>query len=122
MHDSYVTFMERPPGGAFGAPVKLARITDPAGGLAIARLHDSGAAAIAWSGNYLMQVRMATRPGVGGFRPPVTVAKGEPLPKDFDPFWFSPAFTELSGGIMFENSLLFGEAARSPRTAVRCSG
>ena len=87
-----MTFIERPPGGAFGAPVKLARVTDPAGGVAIARLHDSGAAAIAWSGNYLMQVRMATRPGLGGFRPPVTVAKGDPLPKDFDPFWFSPAF------------------------------
>ena len=98
--DSYVTFVERPPGGTFGAPVKLARVTDPAGGVAIARLHDSGAAAIAWSGNYLMQVRMATRPGLGGFRPPVTVAKGDPLPKDFDPFWFSPAFADLSGGII----------------------
>ena len=105
-----MTFIERPPGGAFGAPVKLARVTDPAGGVAIARLHDSGAAAIAWSGNYLMQVRMATRPGLGGFRPPVTVAKGDPLPKDFDPFWFSPAFAEMSGGIMFDNSLFFGEA------------
>ena len=30
-HDGYVTFIERPPGGAFGAPVKLARVTDPAG-------------------------------------------------------------------------------------------
>ena len=109
-HDGYVTFIERPPGGAFGAPVKLARVTDPAGGVAIARLHDSGAAAIAWSGNYLMQVRMATRPGLGGFRPPVTVAKGDPLPKDFDPFWFSPGFAEMSGGIMFDNSLFFGEA------------
>ncbi len=46
--DRAVTFMERPR-RAFGAPVKLARVTDPVGGVAIARLHDSGAAAIAWS-------------------------------------------------------------------------
>ena len=65
--------------------VKLARVTDPAGGVAIARLHDSGAAAIAWSGNYLMQVRMATRPGLGGFRPPVTVAKGRPAAQGLRP-------------------------------------
>lgn len=98
VRDGRVTYIERAPGVGFGAPVKLAKIADPAGGTAIGRLHDSGAAAIAWSGNLLSAVRIATRPGLGGFRAPVTVAKGRDLPEDFDPIWYSPAFLELTGG------------------------
>lgn len=86
-----VTFIERPPGGAFGAPIKLARVADPVGGTVIARLHESGAAAIAWTGFLQSETRIATRPGLGGFRPPVTVAEAIELPKGFDTFWFSDA-------------------------------
>lgn len=93
--DRTVTFTERPPGGTFGAPIKLARIADPVGGGAIARLHDSGAAAIAWSGSLLGETRIATRPGLGGFRPPVTVAEAVKLPGAFDPFWYSTALGGL---------------------------
>ncbi|MDA0183497.1 hypothetical protein OJ997_24525 [Solirubrobacter phytolaccae] len=117
---SAVMFAERAPGGAFGAPVKLAGITDPSGGTAIARLHDSGAAAIAWAGGF-GEVRIATRPGLGGFRPPVTVAKAERLPKGFDPFWFSPAFLEIAGGglsfltpgVMSDSSLILTADGRA---------
>jgi hypothetical protein len=97
INSGHVTFIERAPGAAFGEPVKLARVTDPAGGVAITRLHDSGAAAIAWTGHLLGQVRIATRPGIGGFRPAVTVAEGRKLPKDEDPFWRSDAFLALLG-------------------------
>jgi hypothetical protein len=90
--------------------VRLARVDDPAGGVAVARLDDTGAAAIAWAGNLLTRVQIATRPGVGGFRAPVTVAQGEPLPADFDPFWFSPAFAELGGSYASESLQLFGRA------------
>jgi hypothetical protein len=98
VQDGRVSFIERAPGAGFAAPVRLARISDPAGGIAIARLHDTGAAAIAWMGRLLSEVRMATRPGLGGFRAPVTIAKGRKLPKGTDPFWYSPAFLSLLGG------------------------
>lgn len=96
-----VTFMERPPGGAFGAPIKLARIADPVGGTAVARLHESGAAAIAWTGHVQSETRIATRPGLGGFRPPVTVAEAIKLPKGFDSFWFSDALHGSGIGFYF---------------------
>ena len=107
VHDGSVHYIERAPGAAFGAPVRLARITDPTSGTAIARLHDSGAAAIAWSGNLLSEVRIATRPGLGGFRPAVTVAKGRELPKDYDPFFSSPEFFAFAGSDTSLESLFF---------------
>lgn len=114
-----VTYIERAPGAAFATPVKLAKITDPASGIAIGRLHDSGAAAIAWAGNLFNEVRIATRPGHGGFRAPVTVAKAQKLPAGYDPIWYSPAFLDMAGGgvafsnVFYDDSLVLTEDGRA---------
>lgn len=97
--DKRIRFVERPPGGAFGAPITLAGVSDPVGAAVLTRIHDSGAAAIAWSGNLLGQVRIATRPGLGGFRAPLTLVEPTPLPDDFDPFWLLGAGSGGGGGV-----------------------
>lgn len=87
--DKRVHFAERAPAAGFSAPVTLASVSDPVGATVVARIHGTGAAAIAWSGSVLGQTRIATRPGLGGFRTPLTLVEPTPLPDDFDPFWLS---------------------------------
>lgn len=94
VQDGFLSFAERPPGGTFAPGVRLSRVSDPAGTTTLARLGRDGAAAIAWSGNLQSQVRLATRPGFGGFRVPVTLLPEQPLPASFDPFLLHP---EVSG-------------------------
>lgn len=103
--DGFVTFAERAPGAGFGPPARLARVTDPAGTTTLARLRADGAAAIAWGGNLQSQVRLATRPGFGGFRTPATLLPKQPFPAGFDPFLLQP---ELLGSSFSFNAQLAG--------------
>ena len=68
---------ERAPGGAFGAPVRVAAIRDPLGGRTRAQLAPDGRAVIATAGIALGGVRAVTREPGAAFSAPVTLAAAD---------------------------------------------
>ena len=65
---------ERAPGQAFGAPVRVAALTDPVGARTRVALDAAGRAAIAWSGIAFGGVTAVTRAPSGAFSAPVALA------------------------------------------------
>jgi hypothetical protein len=70
-----IAVSERPPGGAFGAPVVVAKAPDPLTSLVAAAIEPGGAAAVLWSGWTLGATGMVTRAGAGAFGAPVTLQR-----------------------------------------------
>jgi hypothetical protein len=75
-----VRVAERPPGGAFGAPVKVAAAEDVFAVETHAALAPGGAAAVAWQSVFQGGVGMVTRAGPGAFRPAVALARSHTIP------------------------------------------
>lgn len=71
---------ERPPGGAFGAPVKVATADDALAVVPAAALGPDGAAAVAWESVLQQGVGLVTRARAGAFGTPVTLQRNRTLP------------------------------------------
>ncbi len=120
--DGYVTFVERAPGGGFGAPVKLAprhrpggRAPDRAPRTTAARRRSRGAATCS-PGADGHAPRARRLPGAGHGR------ERDPLPKDFDPFWFSPAFAGSAAASRSSNRRLRIGRPHADRGRARAAG
>ena len=80
---------ERPPGGAFGAPVPLAPASDPVGVHTRAAIGAGGQAAILAFGSEWHRITLVSRAAAGPFSAPVIVSSGETPPRNFDRFYTS---------------------------------
>jgi hypothetical protein len=83
---------ERPPGGAFGAPVPVAPASDPVGVHTRSAIGAGGQAAILAFGSEWHRITLVSRAAAGPFSAPVIVSSGETPPRDFDPFYTSEWF------------------------------
>ena len=83
---------ERPPAGAFGAPVRVAAAADDFGVATSIAIGSAGDAAVAWRDLGHSAVSVVTRRAGGTFGAPVTVVPAVPL-ESFDPFYWSETYS-----------------------------
>jgi hypothetical protein len=69
-----VQLAERPPGGAFGAPVAVASVTEPFAVLPAVAVGSGGAAVVGWYGLFSQGVSAVARTQTGPFGKPVTLS------------------------------------------------